>query len=125
MPVTAINQGEPVDAFGTAFPPSSPTFQTVTGAGTIYALNALPAGSSITWEKRLGATKPNAMTMTLEGCNSDPSVAANWQVLDSTTDVTIVAEERVLANPLPVWIRLNITAITTPGTGGAGVIHVR
>lgn len=103
---------------------SSYIAKTTTGPGDYFTINHL-GSVEVSWERIFPGAAPATSTVALEVCNGDPTVAANWTLLDSDNTVTPANVHKSVANVAATAVRLNQTVITTPGGGVTGTITVR
>lgn len=96
----------------------------VLGGGDVFALNQrAQIGQNVgtlVWEVKTPGVAPASFTCILEGCNGDPTVAANWAQIDTTTAVGA----RSAQNSPFMFVRCRLTAIVTPGGGISADIYM-
>jgi hypothetical protein len=92
--------------------------------GTPFALAGLQPGMRarsrrIRWRTSFGVA-PTAISLKLQGCIGDPTVAANWFGLDSSTDLNGESKE---IEALVLFVRAQIASLTI-GAGTTCTVEI-
>lgn len=87
----------------------SPNLSAVITPGDGVSVNHIDGVAQISWDVKCSAAPAAATPVNLEGCNADPSIAANWFVLDTVDMNGITDSLRHVAWKPCIWLRINPT----------------